>query len=234
MEHIKKQSRLNLTPEQLEKRRQHDRDLYHANKQNPEWLAKEKERNRIRMAKKRMDQDYREKTRAQQRKHKSEKWANDQSMKERVRKYRRDKYNSDPEYRARVLALNRKYSASPKGRIKAALRWRGEVAQEDTLTPYEMAVILSRQHGRCLRCGNLFDDQYPPTKDHVIPFSAGGRLTLLNTQLLCKPCNSAKGAAHIDYRKNCPPSVIINVNDGMSEVYEEWNPKYEPRPIQVK
>jgi hypothetical protein len=49
--------------------------------------------------------------------------------------------------------------------------------------------VWQRDGGRCIECGSDFDLQY----DHVIPFSMGGATTAENLQLLCAPCNRAKG-----------------------------------------
>lgn len=49
--------------------------------------------------------------------------------------------------------------------------------------------VWERDEGRCTECGTDFDIQY----DHIIPFSMGGASTVENLQLLCAPCNQAKG-----------------------------------------
>ena len=41
-----------------------------------------------------------------------------------------------------------------------------------------------------MECGSRFEIQY----DHVIPLSLGGASTAENLQILCAPCNQAKGA----------------------------------------
>ncbi len=52
-------------------------------------------------------------------------------------------------------------------------------------------VVWERDGGRCVDCGAAFDLQY----DHVIPLALGGADTVENLQVLCAPCNQAKGAA---------------------------------------
>jgi hypothetical protein len=52
-------------------------------------------------------------------------------------------------------------------------------------------VVFQRDGGRCVECGSGFDLQY----DHVIPLALGGANTEANLQILCAPCNQAKGAA---------------------------------------
>ena len=53
---------------------------------------------------------------------------------------------------------------------------------------------LSRRDGlRCNRCG-VSKVRKELVMDHVIPWSAGGPTTLENLQLLCGPCDVAKGS----------------------------------------
>jgi hypothetical protein len=51
--------------------------------------------------------------------------------------------------------------------------------------------VWERDGGACVQCGAAFDLQY----DHVIPHALGGAGTVENLQILCAPCNRAKGAA---------------------------------------
>jgi 5-methylcytosine-specific restriction endonuclease McrA len=51
--------------------------------------------------------------------------------------------------------------------------------------------VFERDGGRCVDCGSGFELQY----DHVIPLALGGANTVQNLQILCAPCNQAKGAA---------------------------------------
>jgi 5-methylcytosine-specific restriction endonuclease McrA len=76
-------------------------------------------------------------------------------------------------------------------RAHAALA--GEVA-EQRRQPIPRAVrlaVFERDGGRCVECGSAFEIQY----DHVIPVALGGAGTVENLQILCAPCNQAKGAA---------------------------------------
>lgn len=50
-------------------------------------------------------------------------------------------------------------------------------------------LVWQRDKGRCVRCGSNQNLEY----DHIIPFSMGGSDTARNLQLLCEPCNRAKG-----------------------------------------
>ena len=50
--------------------------------------------------------------------------------------------------------------------------------------------VFVRDGGACVTCGARFDLQY----DHVLPVARGGATTVENLQVLCAPCNRAKGA----------------------------------------
>ena len=51
--------------------------------------------------------------------------------------------------------------------------------------------VYERDGGRCVECDATFDLQF----DHVIPVAIGGATSEQNLQLLCGPCNRAKGAS---------------------------------------
>jgi hypothetical protein len=50
--------------------------------------------------------------------------------------------------------------------------------------------VWDRDGGACTQCGERFELQF----DHVIPVALGGATTVENLQVLCGPCNRAKGA----------------------------------------
>jgi hypothetical protein len=50
--------------------------------------------------------------------------------------------------------------------------------------------VFRRDGGRCVACGSAELLQF----DHVIPVALGGASTPANLQVLCAPCNRAKGA----------------------------------------
>lgn len=51
-------------------------------------------------------------------------------------------------------------------------------------------LVMHRDQGQCCHCGSRVELQY----DHIIPISRGGSSSPENLQLLCGPCNRAKGA----------------------------------------
>ena len=50
---------------------------------------------------------------------------------------------------------------------------------------------LSAVHAACEYCGAKFTRR--PTRDHIVPVSAGGSNTLANIALVCRACNMRKG-----------------------------------------
>jgi ribosomal protein L7/L12 len=50
-------------------------------------------------------------------------------------------------------------------------------------------LVWERDGGRCVRCGAAAELQY----DHIIPLARGGSDRAENLQLLCAPCDRAKG-----------------------------------------
>jgi hypothetical protein len=64
-----------------------------------------------------------------------------------------------------------------------------ERGRRERLPDEVRAAVWRRDEGRCVRCGSDADLQF----DHVIPFSRGGNNSTENIQILCGPCNRAKG-----------------------------------------
>lgn len=50
--------------------------------------------------------------------------------------------------------------------------------------------VFARDGAACVKCGNLEN----LALDHVLPFSKGGPDTIENLRVLCRSCNSRKGA----------------------------------------
>jgi hypothetical protein len=64
--------------------------------------------------------------------------------------------------------------------------------EQTSRTPIPEAVrteVWRRDGGRCVQCGSKQNLQF----DHIIPVAQGGATSVANLQLLCQPCNGAKG-----------------------------------------
>ena len=55
----------------------------------------------------------------------------------------------------------------------------------------ERRFILDRDGWACVYCGSTDELEI----DHIVPFSRGGACSADNAQVLCGPCNRAKGAS---------------------------------------
>ena len=53
--------------------------------------------------------------------------------------------------------------------------------------------MFARQKGRCMYCGKKEREYTYLDADHKTPYSQGGRTSLANGQMLCRPCNTRKG-----------------------------------------
>jgi 5-methylcytosine-specific restriction endonuclease McrA len=82
-----------------------------------------------------------------------------------------------------------------------------EKQSEASLTDGQWSAILGLQQYQCACCGEFFD-RVDPTRDHIIPVTKGGGLTFLNTQALCRSCNSRKNNKMIDYRTDNHKTTI--------------------------
>ena len=64
--------------------------------------------------------------------------------------------------------------------------------EQTTRSPIPEAVggeVWRRDGAACVRCGSKQTVQF----DHIIPVALGGATSAANLQLLCQPCNAAKG-----------------------------------------
>ena len=101
------------------------------------------------------------------------------------------------EHREERLEANRRWydmaeKASIVRRLVRLVR-RGRKAgalQDGSITTKALNVLLSSWTGCCPKCGREAD----PTVDHILALANGGSHIMSNLQLLCKSCNSSKGA----------------------------------------
>jgi 5-methylcytosine-specific restriction endonuclease McrA len=117
---------------------------------------------------------------------------------EHLKQYDIDRYWNNPEYHRKRI---REAMATPEGRAKRVL-WEHQrrarvFGLTNNLTVPQWEVLLEYYNYCCLACGH---DDVPLTRDHIVPVTKGGALTLLNVQPLCRPCNSSKKQKVIDYR----------------------------------
>jgi len=150
---------------------------------------------------KRLDPAFRARERAYDKVYHKKQWA-DPVFQEKTRQYKRSKYESDPAYRAAVLARNNKWNVSEKGRNAARVREhrRREMEGQASLTHDDWKMILDFQEYRCVKCWRSFQEAGRPERDHIVSVVDGGTLTITNTQALCRSCNSSKHSSSIDYR----------------------------------
>ena len=111
-----------------------------------------------------------------------------------------------------IRKRNREYSKSHADEIRVYVRqWRKdnpdkvramrlrrrsrEVNAEQKSFPAEwMSILVSAQDSLCVGCWREFGPGLNPTLDHIIPLSKGGAHAPVNTQVLCRSCNSSKHA----------------------------------------
>lgn len=100
---------------------------------------------------------------------------------------RRERYQTDPEFREQRKKDGRHSAKIRKARMKGA---------EGSYTQKEWEDLCRKYDYRCLCCGK----KKKLTADHVIPISRGGTNTIDNIQPLCATCNSSKNDKTIDFR----------------------------------
>lgn len=88
-----------------------------------------------------------------------------------------------------------KFASKPAHERRKRIKAERDKARRDAVKI--RAVLVERYGSRCMCCGC----KGFLTIDHIIPVTRGGKTTIKNCQLLCRPCNLAKGQKIIDYRK---------------------------------
>lgn len=123
--------------------------------------------------------------------------AEDEARRRRWWLYQDEFYWEDEGYEARgVMALILDRGTQKERRLKRAI-----ALMEQTDLPADpkrapiadevRAFVWNRDGGCCVRCSGKERLEF----DHIIPVSMGGGNTARNLQLLCEPCNRAKGGS---------------------------------------
>ena len=110
--------------------------------------------------------------------------------------HQRDYYSKN---KGKINARNKEYYKTPMGkmaesRVKHNRRKRIN-EQPATLNIRGWNEILKIQNNRCANCGEKFNENLKPTKDHIIPVKLRGGFTKGNIQALCHRCNASKSAS---------------------------------------
>jgi hypothetical protein len=104
--------------------------------------------------------------------------------------YWEDEGLTSEEVAALVLDGKRRREA----RIKRAMTSYQQVEEEPgtsraAISDDVKVFVWRRDEGKCVRCGSQANLEF----DHIIPLTMGGSNTARNLQILCEPCNRAKG-----------------------------------------
>jgi len=110
-----------------------------------------------------------------------------------MREYKRRFRAAHPEKLAEEDRLYRETHRDVKNAVNRAYKARRRAA-EGTHTAADIAVQLTRQHGRCFWCKEKVGKDYHV--DHVIPLALGGSNGPENLVVSCPRCNQSKGAQH--------------------------------------
>ena len=108
-------------------------------------------------------------------------------------------YPSRKEYSAAVNALIRAEVDPHLGDLRKAVELAKaqlaapspDVAARERISDEVKVFVWQRDQGRCVTCASNVSLEF----DHIIPVTMGGSNTARNIQLLCEPCNRAKGAS---------------------------------------
>ena len=153
---------------QKQKRRDRMRAHYHANKDNPEWVAAQNAIRRRRYMERRQSPELRAKHSAAQ------------------RQYYAQKRQEDPTY-----GWGRQYGAA----IREAFR--AQLTDPDFRCP-ACGITLAELPDAARVCVPRRGEHVRFHVDHIIPVARGGTDDLANLRLLCPDCNYIKGANIID------------------------------------
>lgn len=99
------------------------------------------------------------------------------------------------ELRARNVAYRKANPTEPIKRVVREARRRAlKLKSRGSFTRADVEALLKAQRGRCAYCRKPLDGGHQV--DHIVPLVLGGGSNPSNLQLVCRPCNSSKGAKH--------------------------------------
>lgn len=111
--------------------------------------------------------------------------------KEEAKRYAAEWNRANKSRRAEISAKYAKCNPDVRRAVKAKRRAR-ECGNEGGYSKADVQELKALQRGKCAACKSPLGVAYEV--DHVIPLARGGPNVRTNLQLLCRPCNRAKGA----------------------------------------
>jgi 5-methylcytosine-specific restriction endonuclease McrA len=130
---------------------------------------------------------------------------NKEKVKARVEKWRLENpdrtrnnnttYKRNNRLRTNECARNWRRNNIERARITGRRHVHARRTAEGTFTAADINGLFENQGGKCLTCDAIFSTNNPYTIDHDTPVSRGGSNWPSNLNLLCKGCNSSKGAS---------------------------------------
>jgi 5-methylcytosine-specific restriction endonuclease McrA len=125
-------------------------------------------------------------------------WANPQKKKDydKRRNTIDSKGNVERVQKWRIDNPEKAHQTMYQSKISRRAREKGSVGK---ITVAEIEALKVKQNYTCLCCKRR-EPEIELTHDHVKPLAMQGENTVANSQMLCRSCNSRKGAKWIDYR----------------------------------
>ena len=101
-----------------------------------------------------------------------------------------DGHTADEVYALLVTRMQREQATVERARAIVAMGKLPRSTSREAIPEDVRQLVFVRDGGRCCSCGSTTNLEF----DHVIPVSMGGSSGPKNLQVLCGPCNRAKGA----------------------------------------
>ncbi len=140
----------------------------------------------------------------------SKRYRSDDAFRMKLSEGSRKHYLANRERRLRQLAESKKkWLKTESGKAYSKRQRYLRRSLPATLTAEEWELILRLQNFRCAKCKSIFGLFEPAHRDHIIPASKGGGLTLQNVQALCIRCNGGKRDKDTDYRTREHKAALV-------------------------